>query len=130
MTTSSNQKVMGAAAALLCGVQLIDVPEVWQAGHHLVAAVVTLAALAGAALGVSNIFRPGLEPPAPAHGRGYGGWNAKVNFSFFCYFLATIAVSLVKPWGLRSLTGIVGVFGMVATILFAVRTHRARKRAV
>src|SRR5262245_35841494 len=112
MTTQTNQKVLGVAAGVLCGLQLFDVPDVWREGHRLIAVIVALAAIAGFVIGVSNAVRPGLEPPPTAMGRGYGGWNAKVNTALFFYFVATVAVSVVKPWGLRSLTGIIGVIGI------------------
>jgi hypothetical protein len=127
MTANTNQKVMGGAAALLSALQLVDVPDIWNAGHPLITVVVALAALAGTAFGVSNAIRPGAELPTPDNRRGYG-WNQKINAAFLFYFLATIAISLVKPFGMRSLTGIVGVLGLIATILYAVRAHRARKQ--
>jgi hypothetical protein len=129
MTKTSGQRLPSVVAALICALQLADVPDVWAAGRPFAASLVSLAAVIGAAMGIWSFVRPG---PATVTGNAwlYGAtWNHRINAAFFCYFLATLTVSRAKPGGLRSLIGIVGILGLVATILFAVRALRARRRA-
>jgi hypothetical protein len=126
MTAKTNQKMLGISGAVLCGLQLVDVPGLWRAGHPLAAVLISLAAVAGTVLGIWNVIRSGAEAAAEAQGAG-NRWNMRINATFFCYFFATIVVALINPLGPRSLSGIVGGMGILATVFVAVRAWRSRR---
>jgi hypothetical protein len=126
MTAKTNQRMLGISGAVLCGLQMVDVPGLWRGGHPLAAVLISLAAVVGTGLGIWTAVRPGTEAAAEVQAPG-NRWNMRINATFFCYFFATIVVALINPLGPRSLSGIVGGLGILVTVFVAVRAWRSRR---